>query len=216
MSTFPLWQQITRKYERRVSDVNANRLFQAVEVVRSHENRRKGFNHQILLIDRGFLYLYAECKDAKACNVQVPVEVRLQIFELDFFPKTFDNFRHGIFTLLEAISFVIIVICVRVIYRATIISADDLKCKRRKRAMSISRDFPLCGSFCLRKLELQKHQVTTIATFKASPEDEDSVHRLKTMSTPCYNKTQVEIINILLNILTTSKYKLGSIHFIVV
>lgn len=82
--------------------------------------------------------------------------------------------------------------------------------------MSIFLNFPLCGLFCLRKLELQKHQATTIVTFKASPEDEDSVHRSKTMSTTYYNKTQVEIINILLNILTTSRYKLGFVRFIVV
>lgn len=137
-------------------------------------------------------------------------------FRTEYFSEL-DNFRHGIFfALLEAICFIIIVICIRVIYRTAIISADDLKRKRRKRAMSIFRNFPLCGLFCLRKVKLQKHQVTTIVTFKASAEDEDSVHRSKTMSTPYYNKTQVEIINILLNILTTCRYKLGFVRFIVV
>lgn len=137
-------------------------------------------------------------------------------FRTRFFSKTFDNFPHGIFfALLEAISFIIIVTCARAIYRTAIIGADDLKCKRRKRAMSIFRDFLLCDSVYLRKLELQKHQVTTIVTIEASPEDEDSMHRSKTMSIPYYNNTQVEIINILLNILTTCKYKFGFIHFIV-
>lgn len=47
------------------------------------KNRRKGFNRQILLIDGGFLYLYAECKDAKAWNVEVAAET----FELNIFRK---------------------------------------------------------------------------------------------------------------------------------